>query len=361
MHLKEIQLINFKNYEEGAFSFSPGLNAVSGPNGVGKTNLLDAVHYLSMCKSYYTATDQQNIRHDTAFFALHGLFAEEGVETKISCIQQAGTRKVFKINQKEYERMADHIGRFPSVMISPYDQDYIQGGSELRRRYFDSVISQLDHGYLEELLQYNRLLVQRNALLKQAYERSSLRPADFEVWDERLSWFGGQLHEARDAFLAQFLPVFLRYFRQIAEAGETADIRYESSLHAQPMAEALHDALQRDYYAGHTTCGIHKDDFLFLCNGYPVKKYCSQGQRKTFLIALKLALFEYILKVKRVKPLLLLDDVFDRLDHRRVQCLTQLVADEQFGQVFLTDTDAERLESVCSATGLDCQYLPLAT
>ena len=359
MHLKEIQLINFKNYEEGLFSFSPGLNAISGRNGVGKTNLLDAVHYLSMCKSYYTATDQQNIRHDAGFFALHGLFDEDGTEAKVSCIQKANSRKVFKIHQKEYERMSDHIGRFPSVMISPYDQDYIQGGSELRRRYFDSVVSQLDHAYLDGLMQYNRLLMQRNALLKQAYDRSSLNPADFEIWDERLSQFGGRLHDARAAFLEQFLPVFLRYFRQIADEGETADIRYESSLNGQPMADGLRESLQRDYYSGHTTCGIHKDDFLFLCNGYPVKRYCSQGQRKTFLIALKLAQFEYIRQVKKVKPLLLLDDVFDRLDHRRVQCLTQLVADEQFGQVFLTDTDAQRLESVCTATGIPFQQIAL--
>ena len=359
MHLKEIQLISFKNYEEGGFSFSPGLNAVSGPNGVGKTNLLDAVHYLSMCKSYYTATDQQNIRHGSDFFALHGTFDEDGVEAKVSCIQKSNSRKVFKIHQKEYERMADHIGRFPSVMISPYDQDYIQGGSELRRRYFDSVVSQLDHGYLESLIQYNRLLAQRNALLKQAHERSSLQPSDFEVWDERLSEFGGRIHDTRVRFLEEFLPVFLRYFQRIADDGETADISYESSLNGQPMADGLRESLQRDCYAGHTTCGIHKDDFIFLCNGYPVKRYCSQGQRKTFLIALKLAQFEYIRKVKNVKPLLLLDDVFDRLDHRRVQCLTQLVADEQFGQVFLTDTDADRLASVCSATGLDCQYLQL--
>ena len=255
--------------------------------------------------------------------------------------------------------MADHIGRFPSVMISPYDQDYIQGGSELRRRYFDSVVSQLDHGYLDALMQYNRLLLHRNALLKQAYERSSLQPSDFEVWDERLASFGELVHSARVRFLADFLPVFLRYFQRIADDGETADISYESSLNMQPMADGLRDSLQRDYYAGHTTCGIHKDDFNFLCNGYPVRKYCSQGQRKTFLIALKLAQFEYVRREKNVKPLLLLDDVFDRLDHRRVQCLTQLVADEQFGQVFLTDTDAERLESVCGATGLDCRYLPL--
>ena len=359
MHLKEIQLINFKNYEEGLFSFSSGLNAISGPNGIGKTNLLDAVHYLSMCKSYYTATDQQNIRHDAGFFALHGVFDEGGAEAKVSCIQKSNSRKIFKIHQKEYDRLSDHIGRFPSVMISPYDQDYIQGGSELRRRYFDSVMSQLDHAYLDGLVQYNRLLAQRNALLKQAYEHACLQPADFEVWDERLSLFGTQIHVARINFLEEFLPVFLHYFRQIADDGEMAEIRYESILDGQPMADGLRESLQRDYYSGHTTCGIHKDDFLFLCNGYPVKRYCSQGQRKTFLIALKLAQFEYIRQVKKVKPLLLLDDVFDRLDQRRVRCLTQLVADEQFGQVFLTDTDAQRLESVCTATGIPCQQIAL--
>ncbi len=361
MQLREIKLINFKNYGESCFSFSPDINAISGKNGIGKTNLLDAVHYLSMCKSYYTATDQQNIRHDADFFALHGTFEEEGMETKISCIQRKEMRKIFKINQKEYERMADHIGRFPSVMISPYDQDYIQGGSELRRRYFDSVISQYDHSYLEGLMQYNRLLMQRNALLKRSYEQSALNPADFEIWDERLSLFGMQIHDTRIRFLEEFLPVFLEYFQQMADDNEMADIRYESTLNEHAMTESLHDSLRKDYYAGHTTCGIHKDDFLFLCNGYPVKKYCSQGQRKTFLIALKLAQSEYIRQVKKVKPLLLLDDIFDRLDHRRVQCLTRLVAGRQFGQVFVTDTDADRLEKVCASTGLGCRYLHLTT
>ncbi|MBP5614036.1 MAG: DNA replication/repair protein RecF [Bacteroidales bacterium] len=359
MYVKEIRLINFRNYEDAVFTFSPGLNAVSGKNGVGKTNLLDAVHYLSMCKSYFTATDQQAIRHDSPFFALHGTMEEDGAETKLSCIQQRNARKVFKINGKEYERLADHIGLFPSVMISPYDQDYIQGGSESRRRYFDSVISQYDHSYLEWLMQYNKLLQQRNALLKQSYELRRLQPADFEVWDERMVLFAERIFAARSAFLKDFLPVFRDYFHQIADEGEEAEIRFESDMSSRPLAESLRESMQRDYYSGHTSCGPHKDDYLFLDNGYPVKRYCSQGQQKTFLIALKLAQFAYVRQIKRLKPLLLLDDVFDKLDLRRVQCLTSLVAEEQFCQVFLTDTHAERLEEVCSSTGIPCREIRL--
>ena len=359
MYLKELHLINFKNYADSRMEFLSGLNAVGGKNGVGKTNLLDAIHYLSMCKSYYAATDQQNIRHDTDFFALHGLFEASGAEVKVSCIQQRNARKVVKLNQKEYERLADHIGRFPSVMISPYDQDYIQGTSTSRRRYFDSVISQYDRSYLEALIQYNKLLAQRNALLKQACERGRLEPADFEIWDERLVFFAEQIHRQRKQFLTDFLPVFLNYFRQLADEGEAADIRYESTLDGQPLDEALRQNLQRDYYSGHTRCGIHKDDFAFLDNGFPVRTYCSQGQQKTFLIALKLAQFEYIRTVKKERPLLLLDDIFDKLDSRRVQCLTQLVAQEQFGQVFLTDTDAGRLKEICASTGVEYRLVQL--
>lgn len=359
MFLKELHLINFKNYTDVRMEFLPGLNAVSGKNGVGKTNLLDAIHYLSMCKSYYTATDQQNIRHDEDFFALHGTFDETGTEVKVSCIQQRNQRKVVKLNQKEYERLADHIGRFPSVMISPYDQDYIQGSGSCRRRYFDSVISQYDHAYLEALMQYNKLLAQRNALLKHAYSHGRLDPADFEIWDERLVLFAERIHSQRKQFLTDFLPVFLKYFQQLADEGEAADIRYESSLETQPLAEALQQNLQRDYYSGHTQYGIHKDDFVFLESGFPVRTYCSQGQQKTFLIALKLAQFEYIRSVKKEQPLLLLDDIFDKLDKRRVQCLTHLVAQEQFGQVFLTDTQSGRLKEICASTGVEYKLLSL--
>ena len=349
MYLHDIQLINFKNYTESSFSFSPGVNAISGKNGIGKTNLLDAIHYLSMCKSYYTASDQQNIRHGEAFFALHGHFREEGVdgETLISCVQKRNVRKLFKVNQKEYERLADHIGRFPSVMISPYDQDYIQGGSESRRKYFDSVISQYDHAYLDMLIQYNKILLQRNAVLKRSYENGQLDAASLEVWDDRLVHFGQRIHEKRKLFLEAFMPVFVSFFQTLADVGEEADIHYESQLANHAFADLLREQRQRDYYANHTTCGVHKDDFLFLLNGYPVRKFGSQGQQKSFLIALKLAQFDYLKKMNGEVPLLLLDDVFDKLDYRRIQCLTRLVSRKHFGQVFMTDTQQERLETLC--------------
>ena len=361
MHLKEIQLVNFKNYSEETFTFCPGINAIHGKNGIGKTNLLDAIHYLSLCKSYYSASDQQNIRHEMDFFALHGLFQEEGIDgvTQVSCIQRRNSRKVFKINQKEYERLSDHIGRFPSVMISPYDQDYIQGGSELRRKYFDSVISQYDHVYLDSLIQYNKILLQRNALLKQAYDSGHLDSSALEIWDDRLVLFGKTIYETRRDFIHVFMPVFLSFYRQLSEEDEVADIRYESQLETDSFDQLLREALQRDYHAAHTTCGVHKDDFLFMLNGFPVRRFGSQGQQKTFLIALKLAQFDYLEKRKSASPLLLLDDVFDKLDYRRIRCLIQLVSQSHFGQVFLTDTQQDRLEGLCRETGVDFQSIAL--
>lgn len=361
MFLKEIKLVNFKNYTESSFSFQAGINAIHGRNGIGKTNLLDAIHYLSLCKSYYSASDQQNIRHDAPFFALHGFFQEEGIDglTQVSCIQKRNTRKVFKINQKEYERLADHIGKFPSVMISPYDQDYIQGGSELRRKYFDSVISQYDHSYLDSLIQYNKILLQRNAVLKQAYERAVLDPSALEVWDDRLVAYGKAIHETRREFVRLFMPVFLSYYQSLSDEEEKADIQYESQLEESDFAQLLRDQLQRDFHAAHTTCGVHKDDFHFLLNGYHVRKFGSQGQQKTFLIALKLAQFDYLKMLKGQSPLLLLDDVFDKLDYRRINCLVNLVSQSNFGQVFMTDTQRDRLEALCEKSGVDFKSIPL--
>ena len=355
MFLENIQLLHFKNYTERKFDFSSGINAISGKNGV------DAIHYLSVCKSYYTTSDQQNIRHGDDFFALHGFFHEDGIDgvTQVSCIQKKDFRKIFKINQKEYGRLSEHIGRFPSVMISPYDQDYIQGGSESRRRYFDGVVSQSDHAYMEQLIQYSKLLLQRNALLKQAYESGRLDSSTFEVWDERLVAFGAEIHAARLRFLADFMPVFTAYYRSSADTDETVDIQYESQLNEADMTSLLTGSLQRDYYAGHTTCGIHKDDYHLLLNGYPIRRYGSQGQQKTFLIALKLAQFDYLKERNGKSPLLLLDDVFDKLDYQRIRSLTALVSQPQFGQVFMTDTQQDRLEALCRDAAADFQSIKL--
>jgi DNA replication and repair protein RecF len=344
MFLKEIQLVNFKNYDNRTYRFSPKLNCIVGLNGTGKTNLLDAIHYLSMTKAYFNHADQLSIRHGEDFFAVHGDFILEHIEgtTKVSCIQQREKRKVLKVNQKEYDRLSEHIGNYPSVMISPYDTDYINGTSDIRRRYFDSAISQFDKIYLDNLIHYNKVLAHRNALLKYFNEKQSFNEQEIAIWDDRMIDLGKKIFHTRKAFLEGFLPVFNRIFKLISPQ-ENVSIDYKSHLLESDFEVLLKAAQQRDYMAQYSTVGIHKDDFLFTMNAYPVKRFSSQGQQKSFLIVIKLAQFEYIKQLKGQKPLLLLDDVFDKLDENRVAQLISLVISDAYGQVFVTDTHKERM------------------
>ena len=348
MYLKSIQLINFKNYADTTYTFASGINGIVGLNGVGKTNLLDAIHYLSMCKSYFNGLDQLNINHKADFFAIHGTFEFDDGQgnQKVSCIQKRDHKKIVKLNQKEYSRLADHIGLFPSVMISPYDSDYINGGSELRRKYFDSVISQYDKIYLDNLIQYNKVLLQRNILLKQFAEKSTYDIDSISVWNEKLVFFGGEIYKKRKQFVDEFIPVFNSFFSQLATQQEVVSIVYESQLHNHSFNQLIRENEKKDYQAQYTTSGIHKDDFLFTIQEYPVKKFSSQGQQKTFLISLKLAHYNYLKQIKKVKPILLLDDVFDKLDDTRVQKLTSMVAHKDFGQVFITHTQKKHMEEL---------------
>lgn len=347
MTLKDIQLVNFKNYTENIFAFSAKVNCIVGLNGIGKTNLLDAIHYLSMTKGYFNHADQLSIRHGEDFFAIHGNFILEDVEgtTKLSCIQQRDKRKIFRMNQKEYERLSEHIGSFPSVMISPYDTDYINGTSDVRRRYFDSTISQFDKVYLDKLIQYNKVLAQRNALLKIFRDKQSFSEQEISIWNERMVDLGTSIFQTRKQFVDDFLPVLNLLFTVISP-NEGITIEYKSQLQDDDFENLLIEAKQKDYYSQHSSVGIHKDDFLFTMNSYPVKKFCSQGQQKSFLIVLKLAQFEYIKQLKNRKPLLLLDDVFDKLDANRVNQLIELVISNDYGQVFITDTHKERMQKL---------------
>jgi DNA replication and repair protein RecF len=297
-----------------------------------------------MTKAYFNHTDQQSIRHGEDFFAVHGNFVMDNAEgmTKLSCIQQRDKRKIFRINQKEYERLSEHIGNFPSVMISPYDTDYINGTSDVRRRYVDSAISQFDKVYLDTLIQYNKVLAQRNALLKIFWDRQQYSDVEMSLWNERMIDLGNIVFQTRKRFLADFLPVLNRLF-PIISPGEEISIEYKSQFHEDSFENLLKEARQKDYYSQHSSVGIHKDDFLFTMNTFPVKKFCSQGQQKTFLIVLKLAQFEYVKQLKKLKPLLLLDDVFDKLDAKRVNQLIELVVSDDYGQVFITDTHKERM------------------
>jgi DNA replication and repair protein RecF len=354
MYLKKLSLTNFKNYTQADYQFSDKINCFVGNNGVGKTNLMDAIHYLSFCKSYFNPIDSQNIRHGEDYFAIHGTcIRNDDSSDLIQCIQKRNHRKKFLLNKKEYERLADHIGQFPVVMISPYDRDLINEGSEIRRKYIDSVISQFDKLYLDGLINYHKALFQRNALLKSFSDKHYFDIGELEIWDEQMVTIGTELFEKRKDFLGRFIPIFRHYFSFISCDDEAVDIRYLSQLNENSFGSLLADSVDRDRSAQYSTVGIHKDDLEFMISGYPVKRFGSQGQQKSFVIALKLAQFDYMKGIKGYKPVLLLDDVFDKLDDLRVQQLISLVSENNFGQVFITDTSEERIRKIFDSLEID--------
>ncbi len=354
MYLKKLTLFNFKNYREVSLIFSEKLNCFTGRNGVGKTNILDAIHYLSFTKSYFNLVDNLNIRHGEDYFAIHGQFQRNGNgPDDVSCILRRNQKKQFRINTKDYDRMADHIGEFPLVMVSPYDRDLINEGSELRRKYMDSVISQFDKFYLEDLITYNKSLVQRNALLKDFAERGYFDWTSLEIWDEQMAGPAARIHSRRHTFIEGFIPVFRKYFEFISQGREEVNVVYNSDLYQTSFHELLKSNLQRDQGARYTTSGIHKDDLEFTIGGYPVKKFGSQGQQKSFVLAIKLAQFDYTQGIKGYKPILLLDDIFDKLDSDRVSQLIHLVGENSFGQVFITDTQPERINKIFESQTID--------
>lgn len=350
MYLKDIKLSNFKSYGEVEISFSHNINCLVGNNGVGKTNLLDAIYYLSFTKSYFNSVDNQNIKYNEPFFAVHGnyVFLDVDDPQQVSCIQKRGQSKQVKYNKKLYSKISDHIGKIPLVMISPYDQDLIQGGSEVRRKFLDGVISQTDNLYLEELLQYQKALEQRNKLLKKFYEDRYFDEAMLQLWDEQLVRLGMPIYEKRTLFLEKFIPIFNKYYTMISAVEEPVSIEYESQLHNESFIDLLRNSWTKDAYTQYTTVGVHKDDLIFKLGEelFPIKKFGSQGQQKTFVLALKLAQFEYIAASRNLKPILLLDDIFDKLDILRVKQLINLVGSDRFGQVFLTDTQQGRVEAI---------------
>ncbi|HNY08122.1 MAG TPA: DNA replication/repair protein RecF [Bacteroidales bacterium] len=362
MFLKKLSLTNFKNYTEAAVDFSAKINCFIGNNGEGKTNLLDAIHYLSFCKSFFNSIDYQNIRHGTDFFAIHGTYSRNGdTPETISCIQKLNQKKIFKQNTKEYDRLSDHIGLYPLVMISPYDRDLINDGSEVRRRYIDSVMSQFDKVYLNELINYNKVLAQRNALLKYFGETQTFSQESLDIWNQKMVSLGITIFETRRKFIAEFMPVFSHYYELISDGREKVGITYESQLLQGDFYQLLQQAGEKDRYARYSTVGVHKDDLIFEIDGYPVKKYGSQGQQKSFVVAIKLAQFEYTRNLKGYNPLLLFDDIFDKLDDNRVEQLIKLVSADSFGQVFITDTQRYRIEKIVNRHEIDYRIFEIAT
>lgn len=351
MYLKKLSLVNFKNYDEAELTFVDGANAFTGSNGAGKTNLLDAIHYLSLCKSYFNPIDSQQIKIDRDLFMLQGLFEKNNNKELIACGVKKNQKKQFKRNKKEYQRLADHIGLFPLVMISPNDTSLILDGSEERRKFIDTVISLTDANYLDELIIYNKALQNRNALLKQISDTGKYDPTLLEIFDEQLIVSGNKIFEKRKAFMQIFTPVFNQHYQYLTDGAERVDLVYESPLLNDSFKNILKKNLEKDRILQRTNLGIHKDDLVFLVHQMPLKKFGSQGQQKSFLIALKLAMYSFIYQEKGFKPLLLLDDIFDKLDDLRITKLMKMVSEEDFGQIFITDTNSQRVKTIFENIG----------
>lgn len=346
MFIKNLKLFNFKNHSEKSFDFSPEINCFVGNNGAGKTNILDALHYLSMAKSFLGNLDAQNILHESDFFAIEAEIQGDEKNDIIKVQLPKEGKKIIKKNDKTYERIADHIGFLPSVMISPYDANLISDGSESRRKFLDAMISQTDSDYLFALIQYQKTLQQRNALLKYFAKNRTFDLDSLEIYNDPLNKFGTQIFEKRQRFVASILPTIQHFYEIISKGNEKVTVIYESNLNEQNFEEILSENLEKDRVLTYTSRGIHKDDLRFEMNGNLIKKFGSQGQQKSFLIALKLAQIKRIKDITNKNPILLLDDIFDKLDDNRVSQLIELVNQQNFGQIFITDTHRERTESV---------------
>lgn len=359
MYLKKISLVNFKNIISQTFDFQEKINCFVGDNGVGKTNILDAIYYLSFTKSYFNPVALQNIRHGEEFFMIEGSYILENREEKIVCSLKKGQKKVLKRNDKAYGKFSEHIGQLPLVIISPADRDLIVEGSDTRRKFIDGVISQQDKEYLQSLIQYNKVISQRNALLKYFAANRTFDALNLKIYDDQMISLGTVIYSKRKAFLEKFTPIFNKKYQTISNDKEAVDLVYKSQLHTMSFEALLKNNLEKDKILQYTSVGIHKDDLSFDIGEYPIKKFGSQGQQKSFLIALKLAQFQFIKEQSNVVPILLLDDVFDKLDEHRVSQIIELVNKDEFGQIFITDTHAERTENVIKKSNKPYQMFKL--
>ncbi|MCY1231561.1 DNA replication and repair protein RecF [compost metagenome] len=346
MYLKKISLFNYKNFSEANFEFDSKINCFVGKNGIGKTNVLDAIYHLSYGKSYFNPLAVQNIKHDEEFFVIDGEFEKDERNEQIVCSLKKGQKKILKRNGKQYEKFSDHIGFIPLVIISPADRDLIVEGSETRRKFIDSVISQLDATYLQQLIQYQKVIIQRNALLKYFALNHVFENTTLSIYNEQLHELGHSIFEKRKQFLEDFIPIFNKHHQAITGNAETVQLVYESQLHEKDLLALFEESLAKDRVLHYTTVGIHKDDLSFEIDHHPIKKFGSQGQQKSFLIALKLAQFEFVKKQSKQNPILLFDDIFDKLDETRVGKIIEMVNNDDFGQLFISDTHPERTETV---------------
>jgi len=348
MHLKSLSILNYKNIREADLVFSPKINCFIGNNGMGKTNLLDAIYFLSFCKSHSNSIDSQNMLHDAEFFLIQGQYQLRDATEDIYCGMKRRQKKQFKRNKKEYERLSDHIGLLPLVLVSPDDSVLISEGSDERRKFVDGVISQYNKTYLNQLLQYNNALKQRNALLK---AEMVIDYALLDIWEDQMAMYGSYIYEQRKLFIDEFIPVFQEFYSYISGGHEQISLTYHSQHEEHNIKDRMIATRDRDRLLGYSTQGIHKDELEMLLDGYPIKRVGSQGQNKTYLISLKLAQFDFLKRTHKLSPLLLLDDIFDKLDSIRVKKIVELVSGETFGQIFITDTNREHLDLILQQLG----------
>jgi DNA replication and repair protein RecF len=359
MILQSLTLLNYKNFESEAFDFDPRINCFVGNNGIGKTNVLDAIYHLSFGKSYFNPITSQNIKHGEDFFVIEGLYSKDEKDEKIVVSAKKGQKKIIKRNGKAYERFSEHIGFLPVVIISPADRDLIIEGSETRRKFIDGVISQGDSQYLRDLISYNKVLSQRNSLLKYFAANNTHNRDTLDIYNEQLDKYGTEIYRKRQAFLEEFTPIFLKRYQSISGRKETVELLYKSQLTEGKLKTLLDENIDKDKFTQYTNYGIHKDDLLFQIEGHPVKKFGSQGQQKSYLIALKLAQFDFLKEHSGQQPILLLDDIFDKLDEQRVGQIIRLVDEENFGQIFISDTHPERTEAVVREVHQSYKMFPL--
>lgn len=347
VYLQQLSVTNFRNYDKLRLEFSPQWNLLSGRNGGGKTTLLDAIHYLCLGKSYFHYSDSASVRHEASFFRVEGEFVSD-YPIHMSCLYASGGKKELQKNGTSYLRIADHVGVIPVVMVTPDDQLLIDEGSENRRRFIDGTISQIDHAYLETLIEYNRILQQRNSALRQFAERKRIDRALIESYDAELASRGMTIYGARKGYFEEMYPLVRRYYEQLSSGTEEVSAGYESVCNNMSLPEALKRSFEKDCITQRSNEGIHRDDFDFFLNGRSLKKFGSQGQKKTFLMALKFSQYELIRNRKNLEPILLLDDLFDKLDESRSENIFNLIASNDFGQTFVTDTHPARLTGYIS-------------
>jgi DNA replication and repair protein RecF len=360
MIIKTLNIHQFKNYDQRSFSFSNKINCFVGSNGIGKTNILEAIHYLALTKGFSSSHDKYNIQFGKEFFILDAQVEKEEGEDTIQCIVHEGRKKRIKRNDYEFQKITEYIGYLPIVMISPYDRNLISDGSESRRKYFDSILSQVDKAYLQDLVSYQKTLQQRNTLLKFFVSNNIFNPAQLEVYNEQLTHFGKSIYEKRAKYLEEIQPILMEKYAQIAQKEERISCTYQSQLSEKDFLQLLKEKQDKDRFVQYTSVGIHRDDYIFEINGRPIKRFGSQGQQKSFLIALKLAQYEYLKRFHKDNPILLLDDVFDKLDAQRVQAIVDLVNQDYFGQIFITDTHKDRMENLLSKLEVNYQLFALS-